>query len=164
MTESVTVISRSEAETAALGRFIGEHAADGLFLALIGDLGTGKTHFVQGLAAGLGIEGAVTSPTFTIMNYYDGALPLKHFDFYRLNDAEELYGIGWDEYGAGGVVVAEWADLFPEVIPGSRDGDAGNAVRDGAAHHPVLGRSGAAFADKGVADLCSWPLIRRRWY
>lgn len=117
MTESVTVISRSEAETAALGRFIGEHAADGLFLALIGDLGTGKTHFVQGLAAGLGIEGAVTSPTFTIMNYYDGALPLKHFDFYRLNDAEELYGIGWDEYGAGGVVVAEWADLFPEVIP-----------------------------------------------
>lgn len=117
MTESVTVISRSEAETAALGRFIGEHAADGLFLALIGDLGTGKTHFVQGLAAGLGIEGAVTSPTFTIMNYYDGALSLKHFDFYRLNDAEELYGIGWDEYGAGGVVVAEWADLFPEVIP-----------------------------------------------
>lgn len=117
MTESVTVISRSEAETAALGRFIGEHAADGLFLALIGDLGTGKTHFMQGLAAGLGIEGAVTSPTFTIMNYYDGALPLKHFDFYRLNDAEELYGIGWDEYGAGGVVVAEWADLFPEVIP-----------------------------------------------
>ncbi len=111
------LVSKSEAETAALGRFFGEHAEDGLFLALVGDLGTGKTHFVQGLAAGLGVSGAVTSPTFTIMNLYDGALPLKHFDFYRLRRAEELYDIGWDEYGAGGVVVCEWADLFPEVIP-----------------------------------------------
>ncbi len=111
------VVTRSEAETAALGRFLGERAEDGLFLALVGDLGTGKTHFVQGLAEGLGIEGAVTSPTFTIMNYYDGALPLKHFDFYRLDDADDLYNIGWEEYSAGGVVVCEWADRFPEVIP-----------------------------------------------
>lgn len=111
------VVTRSEAETAALGCFLGAHAEDGLFLALVGDLGTGKTHFVQGLAEGLGIEGAVTSPTFTIMNYYDGALPLKHFDFYRLDSADDLYNIGWEEYGAGGVVVCEWADLFPDVIP-----------------------------------------------
>ncbi len=111
------VVTRSEAETAALGRFLGGRAEDGLFLALVGDLGTGKTHFVQGLAEGLGIEGAVTSPTFTIMNYYDGALPLKHFDFYRLDDADDLYNIGWEEYSAGGVVVCEWADRFPEVIP-----------------------------------------------
>lgn len=99
------------------GRRIGEHAADGLFLALVGDLGTGKTHFVQGLAAGLGIKDVVASPTFTIMNYYDGPLPLKHFDFYRLRDVEELYNIGWDEYSVGGVTVAEWADLFPEAVP-----------------------------------------------
>lgn len=117
MEQSVRFYTESEEETVRFGRMIGEHAADGLFLALIGDLGTGKTHFVQGLAAGLGIEGAVTSPTFTIMNYYDGALPLKHFDFYRLDDEEELYNIGWKEYSAGGVTVAEWADLFPGVIP-----------------------------------------------
>lgn len=117
MEQSVRFYTESEEETVRFGRMIGEHAADGLFLALIGDLGTGKTHFVQGLAAGLGIEGAVTSPTFTIMNYYDGALPLKHFDFYRLDDEEELYNIGWEEYSAGGVTVAEWADLFPGVIP-----------------------------------------------
>lgn len=109
--------TKSEAETTAFGRFVGEHAEDGLFLALVGDLGTGKTHFVQGLAAGLGITGTVTSPTFTIMNYYEAPLPLKHFDFYRLRRAEELYDIGWDEYGTGGVTVAEWADMFPEVIP-----------------------------------------------
>ena len=100
MEQSVRFYTESEEETVRFGRMIGEHAADGLFL-----------------AAGLGIEGAVTSPTFTIMNYYDGALPLKHFDFYRLDDEEELYNIGWEEYSAGGVTVAEWADLFPGVIP-----------------------------------------------
>ena len=67
--------------TMEFGRFIGEHAENGLFIALIGDLGTGKTHFVQGLAKGLGINDAVRSPTFTIMNYYEGEIPLKHFDF-----------------------------------------------------------------------------------
>lgn len=117
MTHVVTIHSRSAEETAALGRFVGERAVEGLFLALAGDLGTGKTCFVQGLAAGLGIRGTITSPTFTIMNYYEGHPALKHFDFYRLRRAEELYDIGWDEYGAGGVVVAEWADLFPEVVP-----------------------------------------------
>lgn len=117
MTRSVTVLSRSAEETAALGRFAGRHAPEGLFLALTGDLGAGKTCFVQGLAEGLGVEGVITSPTFTIMNYYEGQPALKHFDFYRLRRVGELYDIGWDEYGAGGVVVAEWAELFPEVIP-----------------------------------------------
>lgn len=112
-----SLVTRSAAETAALGRFLGERAPDGLFLALTGDLGAGKTHFVQGLAAGLGVEGPVTSPTFNLMNVYDGRLPLKHFDFYRLSRADELYNIGWDEYSADGVVVCEWADLFPEVVP-----------------------------------------------
>lgn len=115
MKRELTIETHSEKETMDLGAYIGAHAADGLFLALIGDLGTGKTHFVQGLAKGMGIDGPVTSPTFNIMNLYDGGL--THFDFYRLNDVEELYQIGWDEYSAGGVVVAEWADLFPDVIP-----------------------------------------------
>lgn len=117
MKHEVRITTNNVEETKALGRFIGEHAEDGLFLALVGDLGTGKTHFVQGLAEGLGVDGPVTSPTFTIMNLYEGTLPLKHFDFYRLHSAGDLYNIGWDEYSAGGVTVAEWADMFPEVVP-----------------------------------------------
>ena len=95
-------ISTSEEMTMEFGRFIGEHAENGLFIALIGDLGTGKTHFVQGLAKGLGINDVVSSPTFTIMNYYEGEIPLKHFDFYRLDTEEDLYNIGWEEYSEGG--------------------------------------------------------------
>lgn len=117
MKHEVKIGTCSAAETAALGAYIGAHAEDGLFLALIGDLGTGKTHFVQGLAEGLGITGPVTSPTFNLMNQYEGRLTLTHFDFYRLDRVEELYNIGWDEYSSGGVVAAEWAGLFPEVIP-----------------------------------------------
>ncbi len=113
----VVIRTASEEETAAVGECIGKQAVNDLFIALSGDLGTGKTHFVQGLAKGMGIAGVVGSPTFTIMNYYDGELPLKHFDFYRLNSADEIYNIGWEEYSAGGVTVVEWADMFPEVIP-----------------------------------------------
>ena len=117
MKHEVKVITKSEAETMALGRFIGERATKDLFLALIGDLAAGKTHFVQGLAQGMGISGTVTSPTFTILNFYDAPLFLAHFDFYRLQNEEELWNIGWEEYAAGGVTVAEWAELFPDLIP-----------------------------------------------
>ena len=117
MKHEVKVVTRSEAETMALGRFIGERATKDLFLALIGDLAAGKTHFVQGLAQGMGISGTVTSPTFTILNFYDAPLFLAHFDFYRLQNEEELWNIGWEEYAAGGVTVAEWAELFPHLIP-----------------------------------------------
>lgn len=113
----VDLMTYSEEETMALGEFIGTHAVDDLFLALNGDLGTGKTHFVQGLAKGMGIDDSIGSPTFMIMNYYDGNLPLKHFDFYRLDDEEDLYNIGWDEYSRGGVTVVEWAELFPALVP-----------------------------------------------
>ena len=86
MKNEVTFTTNSEKETMDFGSFLGERAQDGLFIALTGDLGAGKTHFVQGLAKGMGIEGVVGSPTFTIMNIYeDGRLPLKHFDFYRLH-------------------------------------------------------------------------------
>ena len=117
MKHEVKVITKSEAETMALGRFIGERATKDLFLALIGDLAAGKTHFVQGLAQGMGISGTFTSPTFTILNFYDAPLFLAHFDFYRLQNEEELWNIGWEEYAAGGVTVAEWAELFPDLIP-----------------------------------------------
>lgn len=117
MKHEVKVITKSEAETMAFGRFIGERATKDLFLALIGDLAAGKTHFVQGLAQGMGISGTVTSPTFTILNFYDAPLFLAHFDFYRLQNEEELWNIGWEEYAAGGVTVAEWAELFPDLIP-----------------------------------------------
>lgn len=118
MTDRVSITTRNVKETMDFGFSIGEKAEDGLFLALSGDLGTGKTHFVQGLARGLGIQGPVTSPTFTIMNLYDdGRLPLKHFDFYRMNTEDDLWNIGWEEYSSGGVTVVEWADLFPHLMP-----------------------------------------------
>lgn len=118
MDKQVMIRTKSEKETMDFGRFLGEKAEEGLFIALTGDLGAGKTHFVQGLAEGLGVKGVVGSPTFTIMNLYeDGRIPLKHFDFYRLHSEDDLWNIGWEEYGEGGVVVVEWADMFPSLIP-----------------------------------------------
>lgn len=91
----------------------------GAVLGLVGGLGAGKTHFAKGLALGLGFSGPVTSPTFALVHEYRGGrLPVFHFDFYRLDSAEALLGIGWDEFlDEGGLVIAEWADLFPELMP-----------------------------------------------
>ncbi len=88
-------------------------------VALCGDLGAGKTHFVKGLVAGCGSTAAVTSPTFTLVHEYrDGRLPAFHFDFYRIERAAELEQIGLDDYlNEGGIVVIEWADRFPELLP-----------------------------------------------
>ncbi len=88
-------------------------------LALVGDLGAGKTQWVKGLAAGLGSDAVVTSPTFTLIHEYGGGrLPLYHVDCYRLEKPEELLGIGIDDYMDGrGVLVIEWADKFPELVP-----------------------------------------------
>jgi tRNA threonylcarbamoyladenosine biosynthesis protein TsaE len=93
----------------------------GEVLALCGELGAGKTHFTQGLASGLGIDAsAVTSPTFTLVHEYGGGrLPIFHFDFYRMESADEVLAIGWEEYldEPRGVVVVEWANKFPELLP-----------------------------------------------
>jgi tRNA threonylcarbamoyladenosine biosynthesis protein TsaE len=87
-------------------------------LLLQGDLGAGKTEFVKGLAEGLQVTDLVTSPTFTLLNVYHGAMPLYHFDLYRLEDAEELDNIGFAEYlGGDGVAVIEWPDRFPMAMP-----------------------------------------------
>ena len=104
----------------ALGRNIAEHLPQGGFAALIGALGAGKTVFVRGMAAGLGVR-HLSSPTFTIVQEYDTAPPLYHFDVYRLADVWELEAIGYADYlSRGALVVMEWADLMPEALPSER--------------------------------------------
>ena len=115
-----STILRSPEETIAYGRDLAASLRSGDILALCGDLGAGKTHFVKGLAAGLGAKATdVTSPTFTLIHEYTGGwLPLYHFDFYRLEDERELLKIGFDDYLAErGVLAIEWADKFREALP-----------------------------------------------
>ncbi len=106
-------------DTYRLGRKLGEAARAGEIYTLSGDLGTGKTVFTQGFAAGLGIEEPVCSPTFTIVQEYEeGRLPLYHFDVYRIGDPEEMEEIGYEDYFYGnGVCLIEWADLIGELLP-----------------------------------------------
>lgn len=112
-------VSNSPEETRTIGSELARNAQAGAVLSLIGDLGAGKTEFVKGLALGLGIDGAITSPTFTILHEYRGGrLPLFHMDFYRLGFEKELDEIGFDEYlKAGGVCAIEWGDKFPNCLP-----------------------------------------------
>lgn len=107
------------AETFAFGRFLGEQAKPGEIYCLNGDLGTGKTIFTQGFAAGLGIQEPINSPTFTIVQVYEeGKLPLYHFDVYRIGDPEEMEEIGYEDYFYGsGVCLIEWSSLISELIP-----------------------------------------------
>ena len=111
------VATHSEAGTIALGKALGLVLSDGDVLALRGDLGTGKTHFVQGIAQGMGIDDVVVSPTFTILNYYENTIPLQHFDFYRLEEEYELDDLGFDDYLESGVTVIEWSEKFPDRLP-----------------------------------------------
>ena len=111
--------TNSASETFEIGRRIGESATPGMVYTLIGDLGVGKTVLTQGVAAGLGIMGPVSSPTFTILQVYDeGRIPFYHFDVYRSEDPEEMFEVGFDEYLEGdGVCLIEWAELVDELIP-----------------------------------------------
>ena len=104
--------SNSVAETEELGAQLAARLRPGDVVAYTGDLGAGKTAFTRGIARGLGIPERVTSPTFTIVNEYEGGrLPLFHFDLYRLGDPEELFDIGWKDYLArGGVCAVEWSE------------------------------------------------------
>ena len=115
---ATTILPTTE-DTLAFGRKLAASLQPGAVLALCGDLGAGKTHFVKGLAAGLGADGEVTSPTFTLIHEYTGGrLPLFHADWYRLDDETELVKIGLDDYLAeDGIVVVEWADKFPKALP-----------------------------------------------
>ncbi len=102
-----------------LGRAAAAVVRPGAVIALVGGLGAGKTHWTKGLVAALGCAVEVTSPTFSLVHEYRGGnLTVFHFDFYRLASAGDLLALGWDEYlEAGGVVIAEWADKFPELLP-----------------------------------------------
>ena len=111
--------THSAQETFALGQRIGLEALPGQVYTLIGDLGVGKTVFTQGVADGLGITEPVNSPTFTIVQIYEGGrMPFYHFDVYRIGDVEEMDEIGYEDYIYGeGVSLIEWANLIEEILP-----------------------------------------------
>ena len=118
---SGTLASTSPAHTRSMGRALGEAAAPGTLVALIGPLGAGKTVVAKGIADGLGVTSVVNSPTFVLMNEHRGRLPLYHVDAYRLDDPEEALAAGLlDERQAGGVTVVEWADRLGDWLPDER--------------------------------------------
>ena len=110
--------TKSAAETEALGERLAKALRGGEVIAYTGDLGAGKTAFTRGIARGLGIPEGVTSPTFTIVNEYEGGrLPLFHFDMYRLTSSDELFDIGWEDYLArGGVGAVEWSENVADAL------------------------------------------------
>ena len=110
--------TNSQAETVKLGEVLGKTLKSGSIVALIGDLGAGKTYLTKGIVKGLGLKAAVRSPTFVIMNIYPGKMPVFHYDCYRLKDESEMEKLGYEEYFYGsGVTVIEWADRIPGIIP-----------------------------------------------
>ena len=111
--------TESAEETFALAKKWGGLCKPGTVIALIGDLGTGKTVFAKGFAAGLGVHGGVSSPTYTIVQQYDdGRLPLYHFDVYRISDVSEMDETGFEDcIGSEGVTLVEWADMIREIMP-----------------------------------------------
>jgi tRNA threonylcarbamoyladenosine biosynthesis protein TsaE len=114
-----TFISNSAEETESFGRQFAGSVRPGDVIALVGELGSGKTQFVKGLATAIGASTSATSPTFTLIHEYSGGrLPIHHFDFFRLEDAQAAERLGLDDYFLGdGVSVIEWADRFPNLIP-----------------------------------------------
>jgi tRNA threonylcarbamoyladenosine biosynthesis protein TsaE len=111
----------SAAATRALGGRLAQAFRPGDVVVLAGDLGAGKTTFVQGVATALGVEEPVTSPTFTIVHEYEGRLPLVHVDVYRLDRLAELYDLGLEDIGNGaGVMLIEWGDIVAQALPPDR--------------------------------------------
>jgi tRNA threonylcarbamoyladenosine biosynthesis protein TsaE len=119
MNNTIIIETNSPSETFEAGKKLGEGANPGDIFTLNGDLGVGKTVFTQGVAAGIGITEHVNSPTFTIVQVYEGGrLPFYHFDVYRIGDIEEMDEIGYEDYFYGdGLCIIEWAQLIEELIP-----------------------------------------------
>ena len=114
----MTIRSGSPDATHAIAAALGPLLEPGDVVSLVGDLGAGKTAFAQGLAHGLGVAGPVTSPTFTIVQEYEGRLPVAHVDVYRLDTVQDLYDLGWDELvDDGRVTIVEWGDLIAQALP-----------------------------------------------
>ncbi|MCK5552349.1 MAG: tRNA (adenosine(37)-N6)-threonylcarbamoyltransferase complex ATPase subunit type 1 TsaE [Deltaproteobacteria bacterium] len=121
--KKVIVCTSSPEGTIQLGQFIGEMLQPGCIIGLCGELGTGKTHLIKGLARGLGVDNRyyVTSPSFTIINEYPGRIPLNHFDLYRLEGTDQIEELGYEEYFYGeGVTVIEWAEKILPLLPEKR--------------------------------------------
>ena len=115
---TMIVITKSESETEQEGKKLAGALAPGAIIAMQGALGAGKTAFTRGLAAGLKIDAHISSPTFTIVNEYDGDIPLYHFDLYRIASSDELYDIGWYDYlERGGICAVEWSENAPGAFP-----------------------------------------------
>ncbi|MBE3582119.1 MAG: tRNA (adenosine(37)-N6)-threonylcarbamoyltransferase complex ATPase subunit type 1 TsaE [Thermoanaerobacteraceae bacterium] len=112
------VFLKDSTSTRKLGRALGRLVLPGDVIILAGELGAGKTTLAQGLAEGLGVEGWITSPTFTLIQEYRGRCPLYHLDLYRLEDPEEIWDLGLEEYLKGsGVTVVEWGDRLGAFVP-----------------------------------------------
>ena len=116
----IKIPSQSSEDTFRVGAIIGARADKGDIIALIGDLGTGKTRLTQGIAAGLEVPAVypITSPTFTLINEYPGRFVLYHFDIYRLEGSKDLEDMGYEDYFYGdGIVVIEWAERIRDILP-----------------------------------------------
>ena len=114
----VKIYLEDENKTKEIGYKLGNLLVPGSVICLIGDLGAGKTTMTQSLAKALEVDDYITSPTFTIVNEYEGDMPLYHFDVYRIGSSEEMYDIGYDQYiNSDGVCIIEWANLINDILP-----------------------------------------------
>jgi tRNA threonylcarbamoyladenosine biosynthesis protein TsaE len=114
----VKIYLENEEKTKDIGYKLGKLLDKKNILCLIGDLGAGKTTLTQSIAKGLEVDDYITSPTFTIVNEYEGRVPLYHFDVYRIGSSDEMYDIGFDEYiNSDGVCIIEWANLIEDILP-----------------------------------------------
>lgn len=114
----INIETHSFEETVEFGNKLGAVLSSGDIICLTGDLGTGKTALTNGIAKALGIDSYITSPTFTIVNEYEGRLPLYHFDVYRISDPDEMFDIGFEEYINGeGITIIEWGEQIDEILP-----------------------------------------------
>lgn len=119
--ENMLYKSNSEKETENIAKAFAKTLKIGDVVCINGDLGAGKTAFTAGIAKGLGVKEYISSPTFTIVNCYEGDIPLYHFDVYRISDSDEMFDIGFDEYILGdGVTVIEWAEIIDDILPDDR--------------------------------------------
>ncbi len=149
----------SRADTARFGEALGRHLRPGQTVALIGDLGSGKTTMTRAIARGMGITAHVTSPTFGLIHEYPGPIPLYHFDPYRLQRPRDLVDLGFDEYlERDGVVIVEWANMLAELLPPERltlnmEVDISSMVRYDLEDEPRMLRANATGADyAGLLD------------
>ena len=116
---SIVLKTKSSAQTVKLGKAIGRLLGPGQVVALIGDLGAGKTTLTKGLSSGLGVDpSTVMSPSFVLIREYEGRIPVYHFDLYRLDNLDQVEGLGYEEYFYGqGLTIIEWADKIKDLLP-----------------------------------------------